>query len=61
MASSLIDVDHAGAAVAGLAWSSLPGALSLDVLARISAHPAKQLDELFPWNWKTAVKAAAAA
>ena len=38
-----------------------PQAWLADVLARISDHPAKRLDELLPWNWKTAVKAAAAA
>jgi hypothetical protein len=30
-----------------------PQAWLADVLARIAAHPAQQLDELLPWNWKT--------
>ena len=30
-----------------------PQAWLADVLARISDHPAKRLDELLPWNWKT--------
>jgi transposase len=38
-----------------------PQAWLADVLARISDHPAKRLDELLPWNWKTTVKAAATA
>ena len=38
-----------------------PQAWLADVLARLPDHPAKQLDDLMPWNWKTAVKAAAAA
>lgn len=29
-----------------------PQAWLADVLARIAAHPAQQLDELLPWNWK---------
>ncbi len=32
-----------------------------DVLARINDHPAKQLDDLLPWNWKTAQAQAIAA
>jgi transposase len=31
-----------------------PQAWLTDVLARIAAHPAHRLDELLPWNWKTA-------
>jgi len=38
-----------------------PQAWLTDVLACISDHPAKRLDELLPWNRKTAVKTAAAA
>ncbi len=30
-----------------------------DVLARINDHPAKQLDDLLPWNWKEAQAIAA--
>ena len=29
-----------------------PQAWLADVLARIAGHPAKQLDELLPWNWR---------
>ena len=29
-----------------------PQAWLADVLARIAAHPARQLDELLPWNWR---------
>ncbi|MGI9487543.1 MAG: IS66 family transposase, partial [Geminicoccaceae bacterium] len=29
-----------------------PQAWLADVLARIAEHPAKQLDQLLPWNWK---------
>ena len=29
-----------------------PQAWLADVLARIAAHPAHQLAELLPWNWK---------
>jgi transposase len=31
-----------------------PQAWLADVLARIAEHPASKLDELMPWNWKTA-------
>ena len=31
-----------------------PQAWLADVLARIAAHPAQELDELLPWNWKPA-------
>src|SRR3984893_9376708 len=31
-----------------------PQAWLADVLARIATHPAQSLDELLPWNWKTA-------
>ncbi len=30
-----------------------PQAWLADVLARLPDHPAKRLDELLPWNWKT--------
>jgi transposase len=30
-----------------------PQAWLADVLARIADHPARRLDELLPWNWKT--------
>ncbi len=30
-----------------------------DVVARINGHPAKQLDDLLPWNWKEAQAIAA--
>lgn len=37
-----------------------PYAYLADVLARINDHPAKRIDELFPWNWKrNAMRAAA--
>ncbi|HEY5238344.1 MAG TPA: transposase [Rhizomicrobium sp.] len=29
-----------------------PQAWLADVLARIAGHPANQLDELLPWNWR---------
>ena len=29
-----------------------PQAWLADVLARIAEHPAQQLDELLPWNWR---------
>src|SRR4029079_15689573 len=31
-----------------------PQAWLADVLARIATHPGHRLDELLPWNWKTA-------
>ena len=31
-----------------------PYAWLTDILARIHTHPAHRLDELLPWNWKTA-------
>jgi hypothetical protein len=31
-----------------------PQAWLADVLARMASHPAHQLDELLPWNWKLA-------
>jgi hypothetical protein len=30
-----------------------PQAWLADVLARIAEHPARKIDELLPWNWKT--------
>jgi len=38
-----------------------PQAWLADVLARIAAHPAQQLDELLPWNWRAKHHAARAA
>jgi len=38
-----------------------PLAWLADVLARINAHPARALDELLPWNWKSAQLSIAAA
>ncbi|MGO4170517.1 transposase domain-containing protein, partial [Novosphingobium sp. YAF33] len=29
-----------------------PQAWLADVLARIAEHPARQLDQLMPWNWQ---------
>jgi transposase len=34
-----------------------PQAWLADVLARIAAHPARQLDELLPWKWLPARRA----
>lgn len=36
-----------------------PQAWIADVLARLHDHPAKRIEALLPWNWKTPVKAAA--
>ena len=30
-----------------------PQAWLANVLTRIAEHPARRLDELLPWNWKT--------
>lgn len=38
-----------------------PLAWLADVLARIQDHPAKCIDQLFPWNWKTPQRQRAAA
>jgi transposase len=38
-----------------------PQAWLADVLARIADHPARELDELMPWNWKLLQTAAAQA
>jgi len=38
-----------------------PLAWLADVLARIQDHPAKRIDELFPWNWRAAQQQRAAA
>jgi hypothetical protein len=38
-----------------------PQAWLADVLARIAAHPAQQIDELLPWNWRSRQSAARAA
>ncbi|WOS66792.1 transposase domain-containing protein (plasmid) [Sinorhizobium fredii GR64] len=35
-----------------------PQAWLADVLHRIAGHPAHRLDELLPWNWKSASPAA---
>ena len=37
-----------------------PRAWLADVLARIADHPAKRVADLLPWNWKAAIKTAAA-
>ena len=37
-----------------------PQAWLADVLARIAGHPASKIDELLPWNWKSARNAEAA-
>jgi len=37
-----------------------PQAWLADVLARISDHPAKRIDQLLPWNWKPVSQAVAA-
>jgi transposase len=29
-----------------------PQAWLADILARIADHPAQQIDELLPWNWR---------
>jgi hypothetical protein len=31
-----------------------PQAWLADVLDRIAAHPVQRLDELLPWNWRSA-------
>jgi hypothetical protein len=31
-----------------------PQAWLADVLARIAEHPAQQIDDLLPWNWRPA-------
>ncbi len=36
-----------------------PRAWLADVVARLPDHPAKCLDQLLPWNWKTPIRAAA--
>ena len=38
-----------------------PQAWLADVLARIAAHPAQEIDELLPWNWRAQHQAAKAA
>jgi transposase len=32
-----------------------PQAWLADVLARIAEHPVQRLDELLPWNWRSAI------
>ena len=34
-----------------------PQAWLADVLARIADHPARQIDELLPWNWRNSASA----
>jgi transposase len=34
-----------------------PEAWLADVLSRIAGHPASRLDELLPWNWRSATAA----
>jgi hypothetical protein len=36
-----------------------PQAWLADVLARIAGHPARDIDQLLPWNWKAAASAVA--
>jgi transposase len=36
-----------------------PGAWLADVPARLSDHPAKQVHQHLPWNWRAATRAAA--
>jgi transposase len=38
-----------------------PQAWLADVLARLQDHPAKRIDELLPWNWKSERQQKAAA
>ncbi len=38
-----------------------PQAWLADVLARIAEHPAQQIDELLPWNWRSGAPSAQAA
>jgi hypothetical protein len=38
-----------------------PQAWLADVLARIAGHPAQQIDELLPWNWRAGAAPARAA
>ena len=33
-----------------------PLAWLADVLARIAEHPVQRLDELLPWNWRSAIR-----
>jgi transposase len=33
-----------------------PQAWLADVLARIAEHPVQRLDELLPWNWRSAIQ-----
>jgi transposase len=38
-----------------------PQAWLTDVLARIAEHPAQQIDELLPWNWRSPTASASQA
>ena len=38
-----------------------PKAWLADILARLPSHPAKQIDELLPWNWRPVTAAQDAA